>query len=128
MKAGGQAMVAAAARLYAPILVVVALSLLIRSEAGRGMAFLAGLLFAFAPLLHALCFGAMAARRAFPPLAARVLLAGGLLASMGSLTMDDALTRSLLGEAGAFTATAAASVLIMMVLMGRAPTLPDTDW
>lgn len=128
MKPGGQVLVAAATRLYAPILVVLSLSLLIGSEAGRGAAFLAGLLFGFAPLLHSLCFGAVAARKAFPPFAARALLAAGLLGSLASLVAEDAPARTMLGEAGAFAAAGAASILIMTVLTGRAPTLPDTDW
>lgn len=123
-----QILVAAAVRFYAPVLVVFSLSLLLAAQPGSGQSFVGGLLFTLAPALHALAFGAAAARRAFPPTAARVLLAGGVLAVLAGQTIAADPVRAYLTEAGVFAATAASAVLIVAVLAGRAPTLADADW
>ena len=126
MKASQQVLVAAASRLYAPVLVVVALSLLAGRGAGPMVAFAAGVLFALAPLLHMLAFGINSARSSFPPVAARVLLGLGLLAALAGYASGGA--AGVLAMAGVFMAAAAAAVLITVVLVGRVPALPDSDW
>lgn len=128
MRPAGQILVAAAARLYAPVLAVFALVVLIGKPAGAGFGFVAGLLFALGPLLHALAFGAEAARRAFPPYLARVLMVVGLLVALASLTSASGAFGDMLGEAGVFLATASAALIVSTVLIGRAPTLLDADW
>lgn len=127
MKAGAHVVIAAAARLYAPIILLFALTLFSARAPGEGVGFLAGLAFALAFALHALVFGADAARAALPPRLLRVILAlgaGVALAAAGAPALSFAPQAI---EAGTFAAVAAACALIVIVLFGRAPTLRDAD-
>jgi len=127
MKPGAHAVLAAAARAYAPLIALFAFALLATRPAGTGIGFLAGLAFALVIVLHALVFGAGAARRAFPPWACRLALASGLgLALLGAGAARLAFAPQLI-EAGAFAATAAAAALITAALFRRAPTLRDGE-
>jgi multisubunit Na+/H+ antiporter MnhB subunit len=123
VKPGGYVVLAAAARLYAPLLVLLAGSLLVTRAPGSGVGVLAGLVFGLALALHALVFGAAASRKAFPPVVARAVLAAGVLAA---LTGAPASTQW--AEAGLFLATSAALALILAVLFARAPTLSEAEW
>ena len=118
----------AAARLYLPLMALFGLSLFATRTAGSGVGLLAGIIFALALALHALVFGALAARKAFPPIAARCGLAGGLLAGLTSATAPSLAVAARLAELGLFLAMASGAVLTLTVLMGRAPTLHDEDW
>ncbi len=128
MKPGNHIVLAAAARLYLPIMALFALSLFATRTAGSGVGLLAGLVFALAFGLHALVFGASAARMAFPPLAARAGLAIGLLAGLVTAIVPSRAVAAQLAELGLFAATASGAALMLIVLMGRAPTLRDEDW
>ncbi|MEZ6024243.1 MAG: MnhB domain-containing protein [Hyphomonadaceae bacterium] len=78
MKPGAQIVLAAAARFYTPLIVLLGLSLLAARAPGGGVGFIAGLAFVAALILHALVFGAAASRAAFPPWIARIALSLGL--------------------------------------------------
>ena len=123
MKPGGYVVLAAAARLHAPLLVLLAGSLLVTRAPGSGVGVLAGLVFGLALALHALVFGAGASRQAFSPGFARAALAAGVLAA---LTGAPAPTQ--LAEAGLFVATSSALALILAVIFARAPTLSEAQW
>jgi hypothetical protein len=114
VKPGGHIVLAAATRFYAPIIVLAALLLLVLRLPGEGVGFVSGMILGLALAVHVLVFGAAAARAAFPPYLARVLLAGGLVLVVVS-------------AAGVFVATASGIALILAVLVGRAPTLRDED-
>jgi multisubunit Na+/H+ antiporter MnhB subunit len=128
MKRSTHVVLAAAARLYAPLIVLFAFALMAMRAPGGGVGFLGGLAFGLAFLLHALVFGAAAARAAFPPFAARLLLAAGVGAAMLGAGAPGLPYAPQLIEGGLFTATAAAAALIASVLFGRLPTLSDTEW
>src|SRR5262245_37687593 len=72
------AIVRGASALLLPVMFLFALSVLATHQPGQGSGALAGLSFALALALHVLVFGAGAARRAFPGLAARLCLAAGI--------------------------------------------------
>ncbi len=128
MKAGGQIVLINAARLYAPLIALFALTLVVARAPGDGAGFLAGLMFALAFVLHALIFGAAAAREAFPPLAARIVVALGIVCAAAGAGLPGWAYAALLIEAGVFAATVGAAALVVIVLFGRAPTLRDADW
>lgn len=128
MKPGGHIVLAAAARLYAPLTVLFALTLFVARAPGSGVGFLAGLAFALALALHALVFGAGAARAAFAPAIARGALAAGVLAVLMGAAWPALAFAARLAEVGLFVATASGAGLILTVLIGRAPTLRDTEW
>jgi multisubunit Na+/H+ antiporter MnhB subunit len=121
MKPGAYEVLAGAARLHAPLLLLLAGTLFVSRAPGSGVGFLAGLLFGLALALHALVFGANASRTAFPPWLARAALAVGVL-----MTLAPAPTQ--LSEAGLFAATSAALSLILASVFARAPTLSDAEW
>ena len=79
MKANSDAIVVAAARFFTPLMALFALMLLAGRGAGGGVGFVAGMGFGLLLLLHALTFGAAAARSAFPPILARLVLALGVV-------------------------------------------------
>lgn len=128
MKAGGQVVLANAARLYAPLVALFALSLVVARAPGEGAGFLSGLMFALAFVLHALIFGAAAARLAFPPLAARLLVALGVAGAAIGAGLPRWMYAPLIIEAGVLAATVGAAALVIVSLFGRAPTLRDADW
>jgi len=128
MKPGAYDVVIAATRLYGPLIVLFACMLLALGDAGGGVGFVAGLAFALALALYALVFGAAAAKAAFPPLAARLVLALGVIAAAGASGARAFAYAPQLGEAGLFAVTAAGASLVLTACMGRAPTLRDADW
>lgn len=117
----------AAVRLYAPLIVFFAVTLLVLRDAGSGVGFVAGCVFAMALALHALVFGSAAALKAFPTVLARLLVAVGALTSVAGAMISSAPYASELVEAGLCAATAAGAQLIFSVLIGRAPTLREGD-
>lgn len=128
MKPGASIVLASAARLYAPLLVLFALTLVALRAPGAGVGFVAGLAFALALVLHALVFGAAASRAAFPPVFARCLLALGVIAAVIGAGVPAWPYAARLIEAGAMGATIGAAALIVSVLFGRAPTLREGEW
>jgi multisubunit Na+/H+ antiporter MnhB subunit len=127
MKAGAHVVLGAAARFYVPLIALFALALFADRPAGGGIGFVAGLAFGLVPLLHALVFGAAAARQAQPPLLARSLLAFGVIAAVAGAGLPGLDYASQLIEGGAFFSTIAASALLVQVTFGRAPTLRDAE-
>jgi len=127
MKLGAHVIVAAAARFFAPLIALFALALLSGAAAGGGVGFVAGLAFGLMLLLHALTFGAAAARAAYPTPLARLTLALGVVATGASAGLPGFVYASQAMEAGAFAATIGASALVLQVLFGRAPTLRDGE-
>lgn len=128
MKPGSDAIVVAAARFFAPLMALFALTLLTGRLAGDGVGFVAGMAFGLLLMLHALTFGAVAARSAFPTMPARLVLAigiGGICAGAG---LPGWIYAAQLIEAGAFLCTVAAAALVLQVVFGRASTLRDGEW
>ena len=124
---GSHVIVAAAARFFTPLMALFAAVLLVSSAPGDGIGFVAGLAFGLVPLLHALTFGAAAARAAFPMPLARLVLALGVAAvCVGAGLPGFVFARETI-EAGAFAATVACGAMILHVLFGRAPTLRDAE-
>jgi multisubunit Na+/H+ antiporter MnhB subunit len=127
LKPGAHIVLLAAARFYAPLIVLIAFALLVVREPGAGVGFVAGLVFASALALHLLVFGAAAARVAFPPFAARLMVGLGLAVAVTGAAGPRLPFAAQLIEAGLFLTTAAGASLIMAVFVGRAPTLRDED-
>ena len=123
-----QILLLSAARYYAPLIALFALALMALYAPGSGIGLLAGLAFALALALHGIVFGADAARAAFPPLVARILLSLGVIDAIAAAGAPGLLYGAYLMEAGLFTATAAAGALILAALMGRAASLRDEEW
>jgi multicomponent Na+:H+ antiporter subunit B len=124
MKDGAHPALAAAAQFYAPLIVLFALALLVTRAAGAGVGFVGGLALLLALIVHALVFGAAAARAAAPPLVLRLLAAAGLVAAVFGWRAPGA---PQLVEAGLLALTAAGGALALTVLIGRAPTMRDQD-
>lgn len=127
MKDGAHPALAAAARFYPSLIVLFALALLATRAAGAGVGFVAGLALLLALIVHALVFGAAAARAAAPPLALRLLAAMGLAATVVGWSAPGTTGGPQLLEAGLFVLTAAGGGLALTVLIGRAPTMRDQD-
>jgi multicomponent Na+:H+ antiporter subunit B len=125
MKEGAHIVLAAAARFYTPLIVLFALTLLAMRPAGDGVGLIAGLAFVLALIVHALVFGAGAARAAASPLLMRLILALGLAAAAIGAAAPRMLFARELAEAGLFALTAAGGALVIAVLFGRAPTMRD---
>ena len=117
----------AALRLYAPLIVLLALTVLVTRSPGAGVGFVAGTVVALALAAHVLVFGAAESRRAFPPLAARRVSAFGMIAAIAGAAMDGALYAAQISEAGLFALTVAGVHLVFLVLVGRAPTLREVE-
>ncbi|HRE46078.1 MAG TPA: hypothetical protein PKY87_19205, partial [Terricaulis sp.] len=62
------------------------------------------------------------------PLVARILLSLGVIAAIAAAGAPGFLYAPYVMEAGLFVATASASSLILIALMGRALGLRDEDW
>ena len=122
---GDHAVLAAAARFYTPLIVLFALTLLVVRPAGTGVGLIAGLALVLALMVHALVFGATAARAASPAFLTRLLMALGLAAATFGATVPRALFAGELIEAGLFVVTSAGGALVITVLFGRAPTMRD---
>lgn len=119
--------VLAAARLYGPLIVLAATSILVLRAPGGGVGFVAGLVLVLALGLHQLVFGAAEARRAFPPVFARVLLSLGVFAALAGACAPALAMAPQLIEGGLFIVTSAGLQLVLAVLIGRAPTLRESD-
>ena len=128
MKPGAHIVVVGAARLYAPLILMFALTLLAARAPGSGVGFAMGLAFALGLVLHALVFGAAAMRAACPPVMMRLLLAAGVIAALGGAGTPGLRFSPQAVEAGLALATAAGASVVVTVLFGRAPTLRDADW
>ncbi|MGQ0533148.1 MAG: MnhB domain-containing protein [Caulobacteraceae bacterium] len=128
MKPGAHIVVAAAARFYTPLIALFACTVLVGAAPGGGVGFVAGLAFGLALLLHALVFGAVAARAAFPPALARALLALGVAAAVASAGLHGLRYAPQIVEAGLFVATVAGAAIVIHVVFGRASALLDQDW
>lgn len=125
---GDHLVLRAAAALCAPLIVLFALSLLAQRTAGSGIGFSAGLAMAAPVLLHVLVYGVAAARAALPPVLVRGVLAIGLLLTLAGASAPRLGYAPQLMEAGLFLVASATSALLLVVLIGRAPTLRDEDW
>lgn len=128
MKPGAQIIVSAAARLYAPVVALFALTILAAHPPGSGIGFVAGAAFALAVALHALAFGAGASRAAFPPTVLRLMLVAGVVAAVAGAGAPGWIHAARLVEGALFVATAAAAALVVQVLFGRASMLRDAGW
>lgn len=117
--------VAAAARFYAPLIVLFAFVLLITRPAGDGVGIVAGLGFVLALVVYALVFGVGAARTAGPPWLMRALAAGGLVTAVVGASAPRILFARELIEGGGFMLMAAGGALVIATLFGRAPTMRD---
>jgi multisubunit Na+/H+ antiporter MnhB subunit len=128
MMRAAQIVLVNAARTYTPLLALFAFALLATSAPGAGIGFSAGVAFALALTLHALVFGAHAARAAAPPILSRVLLSLGVAACVCAAGAPALRWAAQAMEAGLFAATAGAGALIISAAFGRAPSLRDEDW
>lgn len=128
MKPGAAAQMRAAAQLHAPIIALFAMTVLVAYAPGAGIGFIAALAFGLALLLHALVFGAAAAKRALPPTLSKLVLAGGVCAAFSGAAFEGLRFGAQLSEAVVFAASVAGANLILLVVFGRAPTLRDADW
>jgi multisubunit Na+/H+ antiporter MnhB subunit len=117
------AMIAPSARLVIALTALFSLFMLANEPAGDGVGFRAGLTAAIAIAVHLLVFGASAARRALPPLVARLLLVCGVFAVLLGLGAPRLAFAAQIMEAGLFAASIAAPSLILLALAGRVPTL-----
>jgi multisubunit Na+/H+ antiporter MnhB subunit len=123
MKAGANVLVAAAARLYAPLIALFALALFADRAPGSGVGFVAGAAFGLALMLHALAFGAQSARQAFPPAFARLVVAMGVIAWAAGAGLPRFAYAPFFVEGGLFALTCAAASLVILAVFGRAATL-----
>lgn len=124
---GTQVVIAAATRFFAPLTALFALALLATRAPGDGAGFVAGLAFGLVLLLHALTFGADAARAAFPMVAARLSVALGLIAVCVGAGVPGFVFAGQVIEAGAFALTLGGIAFVVQTLFGRAPTLRDAE-
>lgn len=127
MRTGAPVVAAAAARFYAPLILLFAALVLIGATPGGGVGFVAGLAFGLALMLHALMFGVAAARTAFPTMLARLMLALGTATVLASAGLPGLASAPQAIEAGLFAATVGATAVVIQVVFGRAPTLRDED-
>jgi hypothetical protein len=125
MKDAAHTVLAAAARFYTPLIVLLALTMLVVRPAGAGVGLLAGFCLVIALIVHALVFGASATRAATPFFVTRLLMALGLAAATVAATVPGAVFARELIETGLFAVTAAGGALVIAVLFGRAPTMRD---
>ncbi len=128
MRGGANASVRAAVWLYTPLIALFAFSLLPARPAGGGVGFVVGLALALVLILHALMFGAAAARRALPGPIARAMLALGLIAAVVGVGAPGLAYAPRVIEAGLMLTTLGAAALALAVLAGRAPTMREEDW
>jgi multisubunit Na+/H+ antiporter MnhB subunit len=117
----------AGVRLYAPLIVMLSLTVLVLRTPGGGVGFVAGLVASLALAAHMLVFGAAEARRAFPPRLARVLAALAMMALLAGAGFSGLTLAPQIGEAALFVLTVSAAHLIFTVLVARAPTLHEGD-
>lgn len=128
MRRSSQIVLLAASRFYMPLIVLFAGLLLTMLPAGSGVGLIAGLAFALMLALHAMVFGAAAARAAMPPVVMRSLLCLGFLAALIGAGVPAWPFAGHLIEGGLFVTSASSAALMLAVLVGRAPSLRDEDW
>ena len=116
-------LVAAAARLYVPLIALFALSMFHDRAPGSAVGFVAGAAFGLSLILHALVFGAQSARQAFPTALGRLVLALGVIAWAAGAGLPRFEYAKLLIEGGLFAVTCAAGSLVIQAVFGRAATL-----
>lgn len=116
------------ARSYSPAIALLACALLIVAGPGQGHGSVAALVFASAVTLHALTFGAAAARRALPAPLLRGTLCVGALALVAAMAAPVSVWTLRAAESGGFLALASAASLFWQTLISRAPTLRDSEW
>jgi hypothetical protein len=104
-----------------------ALALLAMRAPVDGIGFVAGLAFGLLQLLHALTFGADAARAALPAPLARVLLSLGVVALCAGAGLPGFAFAAQAIEAGAFVTMIAGGAIVVQTLFGRVPTLRDGE-
>lgn len=124
---GAQVVVAAAARFFTPLMALFALALLATRAPGDGVGVVAGLGLGLLLVLHALTFGADAARAALPTWLARLMLASGVIVLCVGAGLPGFAYAAQLIEAGAFAITIGGAAIAIQTLFGRAPTLRDTE-
>jgi len=115
-------------RLYIPLMALFAMSLLAAWPANTGVGFAAGLVLVLVFALHILVFGAEAARAAFSPLLARLMLSFGAIVAFAAAGLPRWSAAAQAEEAGLLLATLGAGSLVVAALCGRAATLRDEDW
>lgn len=128
MKPGADVVLTAAVRFFAPLMVLFAASIFVWRAPGAGVGFVAGMAAGLAIVLHALVFGAAAARTALPPTAARLLVFVGVCLVLAGAGLPRWVYAQQTIEAGAFATTAGAIALAVGALFGRASALRDADW
>ncbi|WP_395645351.1 MnhB domain-containing protein [Terricaulis sp.] len=128
MKPGANISLGPAARFYAPLIFLFALSLLVARAPGGGIGFVAGLAAGLTVVVHMLVFGAAAARRALPPTLARIVLVAGFLAAVAGAGAPNMRFAPQVLEAGLFLTTFAGFALALSVLVGRVPALRDEEY
>lgn len=124
MKNSNHVTVRAPAKAVAPVLAVLALSVV--AFGGSGLA--AGALLSATFVLHALVSGAERALRAVPPFAWRIAALLALLGAGASACAPDWAYAARIGEGALAAAVVAAVGLAFTALAARAPTLRDEDW
>ena len=123
MRADAQGVLAAVARFYAPLIMLFGVMLLLDRTPTSGVGFFGGVTFSLVLLLQVIVRGASAARAAFPPWAARAMLACGVLLAVAGISAPRLTLSAQMTEAGAFLACVAAMSLVVVALAGRAPTM-----
>lgn len=127
MKPQSQTMVATFARFLTPLMALFGAALAFTTAPGGGVGFTAGLAVGLALALHALTFGATAARAALPSSLARVVLALGVVVACAGAGLPRLALAGQLIEGGVFAAMIGAMALLLQVTFGRAPTLRDAE-
>jgi|GEM_PF-1935719 len=127
MKPGAHIVVARAARTFAPLLALFALTLVTARAPGEGVGAVSAVALMLALALHALVFGAAAFMAAFPPLLMRWLAALGVIAALAGAGAPEWRYAPQAIEAGLFVTASAGAALIIAVLFGRAAALGDAE-
>ena len=117
-----------ASRWMTPLAALFAFMQLASWPAGVGVGFIAGLAMVMPIAFNALLFGVPSILAAIPAAIMRAALALGLIAAFVGAGLPRASWNAQLIEAGAFAATASASTLILLALMGRAGALREATW
>lgn len=126
MRHGDPVALRGAGKALAPILALLAFGVAASGAPGAGVA--GGAMLALGLALHALIFGADAARRAIPPVVWRLIVLVAALGAALSVCAPDWRYAPNLLEAAACAALAAGAALALTALAARAPTLRDEDW
>lgn len=128
MSRGENVILVVASRWMTPFAAVFVFMQLANWPAGAGVGFVAGLAMVMPIALNGLLFGVQAIVAAVPAVILRAALALGLVTAFGGAGLPHTPWSAQLIEAGAFAATASASTLILLALMGRAGALREATW